>query len=345
MTRIRERGEGVRQFIINHVEDHHDDITKVVMAKFGVTRQAVNQHLQRLVSEGALEREGAARARSYRLPPLVRWGREYPITSDLAEDEPWREDVAPLLGQLPANVLNIWHYGFTEMLNNAIDHSGGTRALVEIQKTAASTQILIQDDGIGIFKKIQDALGLVDERHAVLELAKGKLTTDPDRHSGEGIFFSSRMFDDFEILSGGVYFSHEFGKKEDWILERAQFASGTAVWMKLSNHTARTTKKVFDEFSIGEDYGFEKTIVPVKLAQYGDDNLVSRSQAKRLLARVDRFKVVILDFSGVESIGQAFADEIFRVFPAQHPEMTLLEVNTRSAVKRMMSRVRAGAQS
>jgi len=44
-------------------------------------------------------------------------------------------------------------------------------------------------------------------------LAKGKLTTDPKRHSGEGIFFSSRMFDEFDILSGGV-FSHINSKIE-----------------------------------------------------------------------------------------------------------------------------------
>jgi hypothetical protein len=111
--------------------------------------------------------------------------------------------------------------------------------------------------------------------------------------------------------------------------------------MKLNNHTARTTKKVFDQFTSGEDYGFTKTVVPVKLAQYGDENLVSRSQAKRLLARVERFETVILDFSGVESVGQAFADEIFRVFAAQHPKVTLLELNTNSAVKRMISRARA----
>jgi hypothetical protein len=52
----------------------------------------------------------------------------------------------------------------------------------------------------------------------------------------------------------------------------------------------------------------------VRLAKYGNDQLISRSQAKRLLARIELFKIVLFDFSGVETIGQAFADEIFRVF-------------------------------
>ena len=107
------------------------------------------------------------------------------------------------------------------------------------------------------------------------------------------------------------------------------------------NHTARTTKKVFDKFSSGDDYGFNTTVVPVKLMRYGDDNLVSQSQAKRLLARVDRFKLVMLDFSGVASIGQAFADEVFRVFRSKHPQVQLEPIHTSSEVRRMISR--AGA--
>ena len=345
MTKVRERGETVRKYILANVEKHPADIARMTADRFGITRQAVNKHLQKLAGEHALKQHGITRNCSYQLAPLAHWRKTFPLAKTLAEDRVWREDVVPSLGQMPRNVLEIWHYGFTEIFNNAIDHSEGSQIAVDFRKTASTTQIAIHDNGVGIFKKIQTALGLIDERHAVLELAKGKLTTDPARHTGEGIFFASRMFDDFEILSGGMHFSHQFDKKEDWILERDRFSSGTAVWMKLNNHTARTTKKVFDQFTSGEDYGFTKTVVPVKLTQYGDENLVSRSQAKRLLARVERFETVILDFSGVESVGQAFADEIFRVFAAQHPNVALLELNANSAVKRMINRARVSAKS
>jgi anti-sigma regulatory factor (Ser/Thr protein kinase) len=237
--------------------------------------------------------------------------------------------------------MNIWHYGFTEMFNNVIDHSGAKAVLISVTKTAAGTTIDIYDNGVGIFKKIQKAMELDDERHSVLELAKGKFTTDPENHSGEGIFFSSRMFDEFVISSGEVYFSHEFDKKEDWILQASSVAGGTLVRMSLSNHTSRTARKVFDKFTSGDDYGFTKTVVPVKLMKYGDDNLISRSQAKRLLARFDRFKVVVLDFSGVASIGQAFADEVFRVFRSKNPEVEIVPINASSEVRRMVSRAEA----
>jgi anti-sigma regulatory factor (Ser/Thr protein kinase) len=340
MTTVRIRGETVRRFIIEHLDEHSSDIVRFAGEKFGYSRQAVHKHLQRLIAEGTITESGQTRSKVYRLAPLVKWEKWYTLDGRIAEDVVWRNDVAPSLGNLPENVLNIWHYGFTEMFNNVIDHSGARYVFISLTKTAAATTVSIHDDGVGIFKKIQAALELIDERHAVLELAKGKFTTDPANHSGEGIFFSSRMFDNFNIFSGEVYFSHEFDKKEDWILQNVP-GGGTLVTMVLHNHTARTAKKVFDKFTSDDDYGFNKTVVPVKLMQYGDDNLISRSQAKRLLARFDRFKIVILDFSGVASVGQAFADEVFRVFRLKHPEVELITIHTSSAVKRMISRAEA----
>ncbi len=339
VNKVRVGGEPVRKFLVEHIETHPTDVVRLAAEKFGCTRQAIHKHMQRLVAEGAVVLTGTTRSRRYALAPLLTWGHSYELASRIAEDTVWRQDVAPLLGKLPENVLGIWHYGFTEMLNNVLDHSGAKHVTVSVTKTAASTTIEIYDDGVGIFKKIQSALGLLDERHAVLELAKGKFTTDPANHSGEGIFFSSRVFDEFDILSGEVYFSHEFDKKEDWILQRSGARTGgTLVTMKLHNHTARTCKMVFDKFTSDEDYGFNKTVVPVKLMQYGDDNLVSRSQAKRLLARFDRFKVVMLDFAGVTSVGQAFADEVFRVFKAKHPEVELIPMHASAEVRKMISR-------
>jgi len=342
MTRVRARGEDIRRFILEHVEKHPADISKLTAEHFKITRQAVNKHLQRLTSEHALNESGHTRNRVYKVSSRAEWNRVYRIATDLAEDVVWRNDVVAVLAPLPDNVMDIWHYGFTEMFNNAITHSGGSEIYVKIQKTAAFTQLAIADDGVGIFKKIQTELNLLDERHAILELHKGKLTTDPKHHTGEGIFFTSRMFDEFDILSGGVYFSHAFGDARDWILERDRFQSETWVWMKITNHTARTTQKVFDQFSSGEDYGFNKTVVPVRLAQYGNEKLISRSQAKRLLARIELFKTVIFNFTDVDSIGQALADEIFRVFANQHPEIELLTTHANSAVKRMIERAKSG---
>lgn len=341
MTRVRVRGEEIRRFILENVEQHPRDVSKVAGERFNITRQAVNKHLKRLAKEGALAESGNTRNRSYAPAPKIEWRQQYQITPDLEEHVIWQNDISKVIGQQPENVLDIWQYGLTEMVNNVRDHSGGSELTISMRKTSVNTEMAIIDDGVGIFKKIQAALNLMDERHAILELAKGKLTTDPTHHTGEGIFFTSRMFDSFDILSGGVFFSHSFGEAEDWVIERANPNQGSMVWLKLNNHTSRTQKKVFDQYSSGDDYGFTKTVVPVRLAQYGNDKLISRSQAKRVLARVELFKTVVLNFEDVPTIGQAFADEIFRVFAQQHPHIELITVHANSEVKRMIERARS----
>src|ERR1700752_4276317 len=167
----------------------------------------------------------------------------------------------------------------------------------------------ILDNGVRIFRKITREFGLDDERHAILELSKGKLTTSLAGHTGEGIFFSSRMFDTFSIYSGALFFHHAMDG-DDWLIDDVDpLDAGTGVEMCLATNAKHTPMKIFDQYALGRERGFLRTRIPVVLARYGSDNLVSRSQARRLLARVDRFREVVLNFKNVPMIGQAFADE------------------------------------
>jgi len=339
-AKVRVRGEEIRRFLLENVEQHPSDAAKLASDHFKITRQAVHKHVRRLISERALTEEGQTRNRVYKLAPLIEWRQIYHISPELAEDVIWRKDISSILGKQPQNVSEIWQHGFTEIFNNAKDHSQGSSIIVVIKKTAITTAISIIDNGVGIFRKIKEAMNLLDERHAILELAKGKLTTDPKRHSGEGIFFTSRMFDSFWILSIGASFRHDFGRAEEWIFEEG-IDEGTHVKMVLNNHTARRKEKIFNQYATGDGFTFNKTVVPVRLAQYGNEQLISRSQAKRLLTRVELFNIVLFDFKEVPTIGQAFADEIFRVFATEHPEINLLPININSEVRRMISRVRS----
>ena len=341
---VRQPGEVVRDFIVRNIGDHTDDIVAVTSAKFDCTPQAVHKHLKRLVEEGAITRAGARKTPGYKLAQLDTRTWHHELNGKLAEDVVWERDLLPHLQALPKNVLGIWSYAFTEMVNNVIDHSGGKKLTVRMNRTATTTEIEVADDGVGIFRKIQGELDLVDERLAIFELSKGKLTTDPKNHTGQGIFFSSRMMDEFIILSGGLHFDHQLGKAHDVLLERDNPRNGTLVRMVLNNHTSRSTKKVFDAFSSKDgDYTFNKTIVPVRLGKLASE-LVSRSQAKRLLARVDLFEVVIFDFAGVETIGQAFADEIFRVYARSHSGITMHPMNATKQVAEMIARAQAEAR-
>jgi anti-sigma regulatory factor (Ser/Thr protein kinase) len=296
-----------------------------------------------MVRDGLIEATGATKSKAYTLKTLAEERQQF-AREGLDEDRVWREFAAPRLEDLPKAVKRIWQYGVTEMVNNAIDHSGAGTVDVRLTRTALDTTIVVADDGEGIFLKIQRALNLNDPRESILELAKGKLTTAPSHHSGEGIFFTSRVMDRFEIDSHHLRFSHA-PRVEDHIEEHRGDTPGTEVRMRLANDCTRTLSEVFGQFTESEDQTFDKTVVPLHLAQDESEALVSRSQARRVANRFERFKRVELDFTGIEEIGQAFADELFRVYARAHPEIRIVPINTVPAVANMIRRaVSAGQQ-
>lgn len=330
----------IKRSITRDVTEHPRDLSRLYCDRHGVSRVSANKYIQQLEAEGWLARSGPSTHPIYSPGYRRAVSATYPIEG-LDEQTPWERDFEPFFA-MKANVRGIVHHGFTEMVNNAIDHSQGRTVLCRMTQDADRLSVSIVDDGIGIFKKIADALGLADQRLALLELSKGKFTTDPQRHSGEGVFFTSRMFDSFYIEANGLQYSHLEQSPHDVLREEPNTITGTWVLMSLSSTSDRTTKAVFDAYTSGpDDFTFDKTVVPIRLARLGTEQLVSRSQAKRLIARFDRFKIVVLDFDGIDEIGQAFADELFRVYANAHPDIELQAIHMTEPVTQMWRRATA----
>jgi len=104
----------------------------------------------------------------------------------------------------------------------------------------------------------------------------------------------------------------------------------------LVNNSSKKLKDVFDAFSTEIPGDFDKTIIPVRMTNSYD--LISRSQARRILSGLELFKEVILDFNDIEYIGQAFADEIFRVFKIMNPNTAIMAQNANPEVQNMIYR-------
>lgn len=332
----------LREFIIDNVENHPRDIVRLSVDKFKVSRQHVHAHMNSLINEGIIRQEGKTSGVKYYLKVLIDEKFNFNTSEDREEHKVWDKYISRLIDRFPKNVRDICHYGFTEMYNNIIDHSGSKGASVSLSIIQKKITIGIVDSGVGIFQKIKSAFNMDDERDAILELSKGKLTTDPENHTGEGIFFTSRVFDEFKVLSGGLYFSHDLTK--DWIQLLDKNDKGTGIRMSINTKSNRKIAEVFDAYSIDTDQegipAFNKTIIAVDLVRYGNENLVSRSQAKRLLTRLENFKEVVLSFKNVDMIGQAFADEIFRVYQNSNPNIIISWINTNKAVKGMILRAK-----
>jgi hypothetical protein len=177
--------------------------------------------------------------------------------------------------------------------------------------------------------------GLGNHLESIQDLLKGKQTTLPKGHSGEGIFFTSRAADVLIIQSSQKKLVFD-NIEEDVFIKDAKNFTGTRVSFAIQSHSRKDLNDIFKRYT-EESFEFSKTEVQVKLYRQGVE-YISRSQARRIIVGLDKFKTVILDFNEVESIGQAFADEIFRVWQVNHPGIKIVPKNVNENVDFMIRR-------
>ena len=304
----------------------------------GITRQALSQRLAPLISSGAVIKSGTTRGARYFIAsnaPAIREARRV-IELRGADESRVYDEMAARLGfasALRPNVASTLQYAFTEMLNNAIDHSKAAHCRVEVGLDAAWLAFEVKDGGIGVYQSIAAKHGLPDEQTAMIELIKGKTTTMPEAHSGEGLFFTCRAADRLILRSHKIQL--EWSQTlDDVFVSVPRLTNGTTVRFEIRRDSRRKLEDVFAEFAPREfDYRFEKTRVLVKLLQ---SDYVSRSEAKRLVLNLDKFAEIDLDMRGVRRLGQGFADEVFRVFAAKHPGTRVRVLNANPNVAAMV---------
>ncbi len=330
--------------ILNYSKHKHFFTGRELSEFLGISRQAVNKHLKELIQSGKIVKQGTTRGAVYQpataagVRQLSRKLRKTFSLSGLEEDKVFHEfdRFLNLRHELSKNSFDISYYAFTEILNNAIDHAESDKCSIEVVLDRYRFNFVIRDFGIGIFYSIFSKLQLSDEHSAVGELIKGKTTTMKEKHTGEGIFFTSKAADDIIFRSHKINMIFD-NQKKDIFVEEKKYIKGTEVSFSISRRTKRLLDKIFAQYAPEEfDYRFERTRAFVKLFH---KNYVSRSEAKRLLYGLDKFREVMLDFKGVTSIGQGFADEIFRVFANEHPDIKIKTANVSSALEPVISHV------
>jgi anti-sigma regulatory factor (Ser/Thr protein kinase) len=262
------------------------------------------------------------------------WHRELTLLG-LSEDTVWRRVATDLDLDRESPAGRIIGYAFTEMLNNAIDHSGSESAAISWWTDTDQWTFEVRDYGVGVYSKLRTGLRLASDFEAVQELSKGKRTTDQLRHTGEGIFFTSKAVDLFRLTSSGVRWTVD-NLRRDTALGLVPLAEGTSVICQIDPQTDRRLSGIFREFTV--DHAFVRTRPVVKLFEAGTV-FVSRSEARRLLDGLEAdFDTVEVDFTGVTDVGQGFVDELLRVWPTTHPGKTVIPTNMNEAVEFMIKR-------
>lgn len=327
--------QSIKRYILEKISQQAPSISKTVANTFSVNPSTIHEYMNELIEDNVIKK--------------IKRGKYELVSNDFTyelsrkkgdlDNDTYAFDVclSEHINSFGNNVQEIWRYVFSEMINNVMDHSLADKVRIVVSQDFLTTCVTITDNGVGIFKKIRDHFKLSSVEEAICELFKGKLTTDTANHSGEGIFFSSKMMDDFFIISSGKIFTNN--KYDDSrILDLAsENQKGTCVIMSISNFSHKTAKEVFDAYA-NVDGGFIKTRIPLK--NIFDVSPVSRSQAKRVSNRLDKFKEVIVDFDEIAWVGQAFAHQLFVVFANAHPDIELVPINMNEDVTKMYNHVK-----
>lgn len=317
-----------------------------VAAFLGVSRQYISRLLKILVNSGEVIKVGSTRAARYALPQfadtlgLARSKQKF-IIKGIKEHEVLENFLTtfPAFRAGSEHLQSILRYAFSEMFNNALEHSQSDAVEIELIDTGKSVRFIVNDLGIGVFRNVMKKRRLTSEFEAMQDLLKGKTTTAPKAHSGEGIFFTSKVADRFVLESFDRRMIVDNSIHDFFFETHKPSKRGTRVIFSIAKNTERHLINVFRKFqSDPREQAFDRTEIHVRLFTMGTV-YVSRSQARRILTGLEKFKSVILDFDRVPSVGQAFADEVFRVFRSSHPRISINPVNMNEAVSFMIGRV------
>jgi anti-sigma regulatory factor (Ser/Thr protein kinase) len=329
---------------------HGTALADALAAHLGSSRRKALHWLRQLEAAQWLRIEGRGRRQRF-MPGALRQVVQTLPLAELDEARAWRRDFAPHFS-LPPETARIVQHAFTELLNNAAEHSAGSAVTVSLRQTPLQVQLLVSDNGCGLFQRIASDFPALDEPSvAMLELAKGKLTSAPERHCGRGLFFTSRLADVFQIHANASAYQCQPLFDRPWAPSRAlpaadgQARPGTSVFFSIAVDTPRRLDAVMASASgDAPGYGFDTTRVPLALLTAPGVGLASRADARRASARLADFARAELDFSGVPHIGHAFADELLRVIPrerwsADSVPTELVPYNAAPAVAAMLGAV------
>jgi anti-sigma regulatory factor (Ser/Thr protein kinase)/predicted transcriptional regulator len=335
----------IKNIILDFLKTKGRVTTADIVGETGLSRAYVQRFLKDLTDEGIIIRLGKANQAHYiptmkkgALPAKPLRVQKVITNKGLSEDKVLGQikEESSIFQNISGNVSSIIDYAFTEMLNNAIEHSMSNKINIIVMKTATVIRFSVADRGVGIFNNIRKEKRLASTMEAIQDLLKGKETTMPDAHSGEGIFFTSKIADSLIIKS--------FGKKvvfdnigQDIYIKDIESFKGTNVDFALDVKSKKTLPDLFNQYT-DESFRFNQTSVQVKL-YHQDVDYVSRSQARRILARLEQFQIVEIDFKDVETAGQAFADEVFRVWQSAHPDIKIIIKNANENIMFMIKRV------
>ena len=195
-----------------------------------ISRQALNKHIKSLIEENKISKLGSTKNAKYVI--ASKKNKTNTVFNLIINNlNTQHEDIIlntistrlNLKTLFAKNAYDIIEYSFTEMLNNAIEHSKSKKCEIKIIISEYTFTFVVRDFGIGLFYSIATKFNLPNEILATQELLKGKITTVPQKHTGEGIFFTSNLADELSLKSHKINLIFNNNLKDIFVKKTKKF--------------------------------------------------------------------------------------------------------------------------
>ena len=233
-----------------------------------------------------------------------------------------------------------------ELLNNAIDHSGGSPVTVSMRQTPRHLQLLVSDDGCGLFERIGASFGIADPTLAMLELSKGKLTQParapqrprPVLHLAPGRRVRPARQPQ-RLPAPRLGRRALAGRHARCPQQRHLGLRRASRWTRRARSTRCCARHSLD----GAGYALRAHRGAAAAADRRRSRAWSRAPRPGASPRGCRSSAAPRSTSPASpTIGHGFADELFRVFARAHPAVDLVPLNMAPRVRALVDSVRRG---
>ena len=325
----------IKQFILNNISIHQRDIIYTAINQFGISRQAVLKHMNALIDDNKVMAYGKTRDRRYKLKPQVNFNKTIPIDSKFNSYDFIQKNILLHLDSLSKNIYQICEYSIEALINNIVDHANASSLYTKLFLTYSDLHIIISDNGSGLFNNIKSKLNLNSIQLATLEIAKGEVTTDILRQSGDELNTVLSLFDQVRIDSSGLSLIYT-SKNKKWDIGYSKQIQGTRIHLQINPNSNKTCEHIFKNIFRHPN---QIICIPLNLLNEPEKNsLNSRSQVKNIFWNITFLEEIHFDFNQIELIGPAFADELVRQSRAINGQVIIKWINCCKTIDMLMNR-------